>query len=85
MEDEDEGDEDDPVELVDQPEVRSSIFHQPVVGEDDEESTEKDVEQHGIHVHISRGEPGLSDRWEDERTGRQKTLPEAQRTQKLTP
>ena len=60
MEDEDEEGEDDPVELVDQPEIWSSVLHQAEVGEEDEESTEENVEAHDIHVHISRGEPSLS-------------------------
>ena len=63
MVDQDEGGEDDPVELVDQAQIRSSILHQAVVGVEDKESSEKHVEEHGRHVHISSGEPSLSDRW----------------------
>ena len=59
MVDEDEGGEDDPVELVDQAQIRSSILHEAVVGIEDEEKTETNIEEHGIHVHISRGEPSL--------------------------
>ena len=64
MVDQDEGGEDDPVELVDQAQIRSSILHQAVVRVEDEESTEKHVEEHGRHVHISRCEPSLNDRVE---------------------
>ena len=53
MEDEDEGGEDDPVELVDQPEIRASVLQQAEVGEKDEERTEKNVEGHDIHVHCT--------------------------------
>ena len=60
MVDQDEGGEDDPVELVDQAEIRSSILHQAVVRVEDKENTEKDGEEHGIHVHIGRGKPSLS-------------------------
>ena len=63
MVDQDEGGEDDPVELVHQAEIRLSILHQAVVRVKDEENTEKDGEEHGIHVHISCGEPSLSDEW----------------------
>ena len=61
MVDQDEGGEDDPVELVDQAQIRSSILHQAVVGVEDKESTEKHVEEHGRHVHISCSEPSLND------------------------
>ena len=63
MVDQDEGGEDDPVELVDQPEIRSSVLNQTVVGVEDKESSEKHVEEHGRHVHISSGKPSLSDGW----------------------
>ena len=59
MVDQDEGGEDDPVELVDQAEIRSSILHQAVVRVENEENTKTNVEKHGIHVHISCGEPSL--------------------------
>ena len=61
MVDQDEGGEDDPVELVHQAEIRLSILHQAVVRVEDEEETEKEGEEHGIHVHISRGKPSLSE------------------------
>ena len=48
-----------PVELVNQPDIWLSILDQAVVGEEDEEGAENNVEAHGIHVHISRGEPSL--------------------------
>ena len=71
MVDQDEGGEDDPVELVDQPEIWASVLHQAVVGVEDEEGTEKYVEEHGRHVHISRSEPslndGLAEGWKDEK------------------
>ena len=61
MVDQDEGGEDDPVELVDEPQIWLSVLHQAVVGVEDEESTEENVEEHGSHVHISRGEPCLGE------------------------
>ena len=79
MVDQDEGGEDDPVELVDQPEIRSSVLNQTVVGVEDKESSEKHVEEHGRHVHISSGEPSLSDGWmkgwKDERWISRRNLP----------
>ena len=62
MVDQDEGGEDDPVELVDEPQIWLSVLHQAVVGVEDEESTERDAGGHGSHVHISRRETSLSDR-----------------------
>ena len=59
--DQDEGGEDDPVELVDEPQIWLSVLHQAVVGVEDEESTEENVEEHGSHVHISRSEPCLGE------------------------
>ena len=61
MVDQDKGGEDDPVELVDQPEIRSSVLNQAVVRVEDKESSEKHVEEHGRHVHISCSEPSLND------------------------
>ena len=75
MVDQDEGGEDDPVELVDQTEIRSSILHEAVVREEDEEQTEKDGEEHGIHVHIGRGEPSLSDGWTERMKGQVEYVP----------
>ena len=63
MVDQDEGGEDDPVKLVDQPEIWASVLHQAVVGVEDEEGTEKYVEEHGRHVHISCSEPSLNNGW----------------------
>ena len=63
MVDQDEGGEDDPVELVDQPKIRAAILHQAIVGVEDKECSEKHVEEHGRHVHISRSEPSLNDGW----------------------
>ena len=59
MVDQDEGGEDDPVELVDEPQIWLSVLHQAVVGVEDEESPEDYVEKHGVHINISGGEPCL--------------------------
>ena len=58
--DQDEGGEDDPVELVDETEGWSPVLHQTVVGVEDEESPEDYVEKHGVHINIARGEPCLN-------------------------
>ena len=58
--DQDEGGEDDPVELVDETEGWAPVLHQTVVGVEDEESPENYVEKHGVHINISGGEPCLN-------------------------
>ena len=60
MVDQDEGGEDDPVELVDETEGWSPVLHQAIVRVEDEESPEDYVEKHGVHINISGGEPRLN-------------------------